>query len=450
MNYTDLKTKFQSYYNGLSNKLLNINYSNLISFVIIGFILKYLFFNDIALHTENIFILFWYFFAFNILKLYLKNLNPVILILGIILFTASISILIIHPILIVRSGLISLLVLTFFIVTLCVEDTYNKILLALILTFTSMVLVFIFPYLSNYTFAFIITYLCVFVEAGLIDEPGSLKLLNIYNADDPSSSKSGKGKGKAIAQPSSSSSSPSPNPSPKPSQELIRKEISGTKKLTISSNIKEKASAAINREISSSPDEGPSNKIKRERSLSPDERALNRIKRERSLSPNYPFITLEQADFLRNRNMGRLIGEAERLRQWDMQRLTDESNRTRERDNWNRANSARESNNSRLDSYVTRNIVNPIVIPDPDGIAIRGFDPHGVNRPYLTQIINFLEQSKIGNSIPDNPNLDANASRFLADVIRHIRPEVYSDTSTSSGNINMFTLDMLRKMKRLP
>lgn len=452
MKQTNLKTKFKNYYNGLRNKLFNINYSKLISFLVIGILLKYLFFNDITLHTENVYILFWYFFAFHMLKLYLKDVNAFVLVLGIILFITSISILSIQPGLIPVSGLISIIVFTLFIITMSIKDTYIKIILALILTSISILLVSMFPYFSNYNLAFIIPYIWSIAELNVIDEAGNLRLPNIYNTDDPSSSKSGKGKGKgkAIAQPSSSSSSPTPNPSPKLNQEIIRKQTLGSKKVNIPSNIKENPSAVIKREISSSPDEGPSNRYKRERGLSPSQGPSNRIKRQTSLTPNYPFITLQEAEVLRDRNMARLIAEAERSRQWDMQRLNEESNRIRENETFNRAITARGLNNSRLDDYVNRNIVNPVVIPDAEGIANRGFDPNGINTPYLTHIINLIEQSKTGNSLVDFPNLDANGSRFLAAVLRHIRPEVYSNTSTSSGNINNFTLETIRKMKRLP
>ena len=66
------------------------------------------------------------------------------------------------------------------------------------------------------------------------------------------------------------------------------------------------------------------------------------------------------------------------------------------------------------------------LVPDPQGIGARGYIHGGINQPYAKDLAAELSsQNLCGKRVI--PKLDANAKRFLAQALPHIRPEVYGE-----------------------
>jgi len=104
------------------------------------------------------------------------------------------------------------------------------------------------------------------------------------------------------------------------------------------------------------------------------------------------------------------------------------------------------SNRTLLLYYVDENPINPTIINDPNGFGERGFLPHGINQPYLNEILLVVEN--MGDK--KFPSLDYNARVFLAQALVHVRPEAYSIEASITGTIKIFSKEIIKRLKKLP
>ena len=71
-----------------------------------------------------------------------------------------------------------------------------------------------------------------------------------------------------------------------------------------------------------------------------------------------------------------------------------------------------------------------VSVEDPANQGVRGFDPNGINQPYATNIANSPEIDRVCGKTLYPKKLDDNARRFLIDILRYHRPEVYGRFAT--------------------
>lgn len=88
------------------------------------------------------------------------------------------------------------------------------------------------------------------------------------------------------------------------------------------------------------------------------------------------------------------------------------------------------------------------LIPDPQGIGARGYVHQGINQPYARVLAEALKNQNISGKTY-NPKLDANAKRFLAQALPHIRPEVFGPNPSATGNPCMIIRQTIIKLEKM-
>lgn len=88
-------------------------------------------------------------------------------------------------------------------------------------------------------------------------------------------------------------------------------------------------------------------------------------------------------------------------------------------------------------------------VQDPQGIGARGYNHGGINQPYASSLAQELKNQGVSGKTY-YPKLDANAKRFLADALPHIRPEVYGPQPSVVNNASMIVQATIKKLEKMP
>jgi len=111
------------------------------------------------------------------------------------------------------------------------------------------------------------------------------------------------------------------------------------------------------------------------------------------------------------------------------------------------------ANRARLNSAslqsLSANFDPNIVVPDVNGIGVRGYVHGGINQPFAQEVASELERQDVSGGF-SVPNMDLTANRFLATALVHLRPEVYGPNPTVSGANSMITRTIIHKLRNMP